>query len=212
MSGLIGMAKPLAIFLMIGVALLAHHSEKKSSYDSGYSVAKGKGDLALETLRKEHKAQALERSEERLKSAKEAAKKLQEEQARADALASELADQKRKNRATVDQLAGEIARVNDLYREALDAPAKPLPACVFTAGWVRVYDEATGARTPVHASGDISRAAAQSPEAIAAEQLGSRVSQQDVLKHHVQYAEQCRNTSAQLDLLIDAVKGGTRGL
>lgn len=174
----------------------------------GYRHAERSGLLALEQLRREH-ADA-ERDQARLvaDSAKAAAKKLLDEQARNDKLAADFAEQQRTHRKTTDRLTGEIARVNDLYRDALDAPPKPLPACVFTAGWVRVYDEATGAAAVgMHTPPDTGRAAAQVAEGRAAEQLDSGISQRDVLEHHTRYAEQCRNSAAQLDLLIDAVEG-----
>ncbi|MBA4289354.1 MAG: DNA-packaging protein [Pseudomonas sp.] len=174
----------------------------------GYRYAERSGLLALEQLRRDHadaeRAQALLAAD----SAKAAAKKLLDEQAHNDKLAADLADQQRTHRKTTDRLTGEIARVNDLYVKALDAEPEPLPACVFTAGWVRVYDEATGASAAgMPSATDTGRAAAQVAEGRAAEQLDSGISQRDVLEHHTRYAEQCRNTAAQLDLLIDAVKG-----
>ncbi|SFQ25268.1 hypothetical protein [Ectopseudomonas toyotomiensis] len=179
------------------------------AYRHGYDSAQTKGALALEKLRGEYQEQELARARAAEASAKAAAKRLQEEQARNDKLASDLAEQQRQHRQTTDRLSGEIARVNDLYREALDAPPKPLPACVFTAGFVRVWDESTGARAPaaLPAAADPERAAAQVAQARAAEQLDSGISQAALLGHHIQYAEQCRNTAAQLDALIDAVEG-----
>lgn len=174
----------------------------------GYRYAERSGLLALEQLRRDHADAERNQALLAAASAKAAAKKLLDEQARNDKLAAYLADQQRTHRKTTDRLTGEIARVNDLYRDALDAPPKPLPACVFTAGWVRVYDEATGAiAAGMPSATDTGRAAAQSTEGRAAEQLDSGISQRDVLEHHTRYAEQCRNTAAQLDLLIDAVKG-----
>lgn len=197
---------PLAIFLAL---LLAAHllieSWADAAYQDGHEAATADGNLALETLRGEYQALELARAQAVAADAKAAAKRLLDEQAHNDQLAADLAEQQRTHRRTTDQLIGEIARVNDLYRDALDAPPKPLPACVFTAGWVRVYDEATGAAVPT--ATDPGRTAAQSAEGNAAEQLDSGVSQRDVLEHHVRYAEQCRNTAAQLDLLIDAVQG-----
>lgn len=189
-----------AMYLLLGMI-------EKAAYDTGYSTAQTEGALALERLRSEHQEQELARARAAEASAKTAAKRLQEEQARNDKLASDMAEQQRQHRKTTDYLTGEIARVADLYREALDAPPKPLPACVFTAGWVRIYDEATGARAAVPGAADSGRAAAQSPEAQAAEQLDSGISQAALLGHHISYAEQCRNTAAQLDALIDAVEG-----
>lgn len=174
----------------------------------GYRYAERSGLLALEQLRRDHADAERDLAHLAAASAKAAAKKLLDEQARNDKLAADLAEQQRTNRKTTDRLTGEIARVNDLYRDALDAPPKPLPACVFTAGWVRVYDEATGAiPAGMPSATDTGRVAAQSTEGRAAEQLDSGISQRDVLEHHTSYAEQCRNTAAQLDLLIDAVEG-----
>ncbi|VXC72305.1 conserved hypothetical protein [Pseudomonas sp. 8Z] len=179
------------------------------AYRHGYDTAQTEGALALEKLRGEHQEQELARARAAEASAKDAAKRLQEAQAQNDKLASDLAEQQRQHRQTTDRLSGEIARVNDLYREALDAPPKPLPACVFTAGFVRVWDESTGARAPaaLPAAADPERAAAQVAQARAAEQLDSGISQNTLLAHHVHYAEQCKNTAAQLDALIDAVGG-----
>lgn len=196
----------------LGLLLLAlwlFLSVLRDAYDTGYAKAQTEGALALEKLHSEHQKQELARARAAEASAKAAAKRLQDEQARNDKLASDLAEQQRQNRKTTDYLTGEIARVADLYREALDAPPKPLPACVFTAGFVRVWDEATGARAPaaLPPAADPERTAAQGAQARAAEQLDSGLSQATLLGHHIQYAEQCRNTAAQLDALIDAVGG-----
>ncbi|SED35938.1 hypothetical protein [Pseudomonas anguilliseptica] len=200
--------RPLGPLLLIGALFWAHDSMLQNAHDAGFAQAKSDGNLALEKLRLEHTQLDLERAEAREASAKAAAKKLLDEQARNDKLAAELAEQQRTHRTTTDRLTGEIARVNDLYRDALDAQPKPLPACVFTAGWVRVYDEATGARAAgMPSAADTGRAAAQVAEGRAAEQLDSGISQRDVLEHHTRYAEQCRNSAAQLDLLIDALEG-----
>ena len=179
------------------------------AHQQGYAKAKAEGELALEQLRGTHLTLDLERAKVAADSAKQGAKKLQDEQARNDRLASDLAELQRTMRKTTDRLTGEIDRVNDLYRDALDAQPKPLPACVFTAGFVRVWDEATGARAPaaLPAAADPERTAAQVAQARAAEQLDSGISQATLLGHHIQYAEQCRNTAAQLDALIDAVGG-----
>ncbi len=152
----------LPLVLIAALGLLVNHLER-SAYKDGYAKARDEGALALEKLRGEHQEQELVRARAAEASAKAAAKRLQEEQARNDKLATDLAEQQRQHRQTTDRLSGEIARVNDLYRKALDAEPEPLPACVFTAGFVRVWDEATGARTraAVPAAADPGRAAAQ---------------------------------------------------
>lgn len=179
---------------------------KSGAYDEGYAKAADESALALEQLRGKHNQLELDRAMAAEADAKAAAKRLQEEQARNDKLAADLAEQQRTNRQTTDRLTGEIARVNDLYRGALDAQPEPLPACVFTRGFVRVWDEATGARSAVPAATDSGRAAAQVAESQALDQLDAGIGRADVLAHHVSYAEQCRNTADQLDALIDAVQ------
>lgn len=173
-------------------------------WNLGYDVAESRGSASLEQLRRHHAEQETDRARQAEANAKATAKKLQEEQARNDRLAADLAAAQRQHRETTDRLTGEIARVNKLYRRALDAAPEPLPACVFTAGWVRIYDEATGARMPAPTSSG--RAAAPAGEADPAEQLDTGLSQGDVLAHHVRYAEQCKGIADQLNRLIDAVE------
>lgn len=159
----------------------------------------------LEAQRATH-AEQREAQEHRARlGAEQAAKALQAEQQRADALAARLAEQQRQHRTTRDQLQKEVTRVSTLYRKALDAAPEPVPACVFTRGWVRLYDRAIGAELPA-APADPAGAAAPPAEVAAAEQLDSGVSQAGLLAHHIDYAEQCRNTSAQLERLIDLLE------
>ncbi|MGK4387744.1 DNA-packaging protein [Ectopseudomonas oleovorans] len=155
----------------------------RDAYDTGYAKAQTEGALALEKLRGEHQEQELARARAAEASAKAATKRLQEEQARERRLPSDLAEQNSANTGKQLTTSQEIARVADLYREALDAPPKPLPACVFTAGFVRVWDEATGARAPaaLSAAADPERTAAQVARARAAEQLDSGISQAALL-------------------------------
>lgn len=193
----------LPLALAVGAYLLVNALEQ-SAYDAGYATARIEGEVALMRLRNQHQAQELERARAAIEAAEAAAKRLQHELTRNDRLAADLADHQRQHRRTTDRLTGEIARVNDLYRQALDAAPEPLPACVFTRGFVRVWDQATGAHlpTPDHSSG----AAAQTTDARAAEQLDSGLSQNALLAHHIRYAEQCRNTAAQLGALINAIE------
>ena len=80
-----------AMYLLVGMI-------EKAAYDSGYSTAQTEGALALERLRSEHQEQELARARAAEASAKTAAKRLQEEQARNDSLASDLAEQQRQHR------------------------------------------------------------------------------------------------------------------
>lgn len=192
----------LALALSVVAALWLYGQRQ---WQGGYAEAKALGDKALAEWRLEQSRQDTARVQAALAAAEAAAQAVQKQQTRANQLAGELAEQQRQHRQTTDRLTGEIARVNDLYRDALEASPKPLPACVFTAGWVRVYDQATGARVP--AADDPQRTAASASQAAAAEQLDSGISQGQLLAHHIRYAEQCRNTTRQLELLIDQVSG-----
>lgn len=159
----------------------------------------------LEAQRTTHAEQREAQERSARLSAEQTAKALQAEQQRADALAARLAEQQRQHRTTRDQLQKEVTRVSTLYRKALDAAPEPVPACVFTRGWVRLYDRATGAELPA-APADPAGAAAPAADAAAAEQLDSGVDQARLLAHHIDYAEQCRNSAAQLERLIDLLE------
>lgn len=171
----------------------------------GIRLGAWQGELALEQLRRQHVEQQAEHDRIARYRAEQATKDLQDAQALADGLGAQLAEEQRRNRTTTDRLNKEITRVSSLYRRALDAPPEPVPACVFTRGWVRLYDQATGAELPA-AAADPAGAAAPTGETGAAEQLDSGIGQARVLAHHIGYAEQCKNTAAQLDRLIDLLE------
>ncbi|BBT16991.1 hypothetical protein WP8S17C03_30400 [Metapseudomonas otitidis] len=192
-----------------GVAMLvswAALSVLRDAYDIGFARAKAEGEAALEKQRAEHSQAEAERALQAAADAKAAATALREQTQRADQIAARLADQQRQYRQTTDRLTGEIARVNDLYRAALDAPPVPLPDCRFTRGFVRVWDEATGAAVPTTAHADPGRTAQAAADAGAADQLDAGIGRADLLRHHIRYAEQCRATAAQLGALIDVLE------
>lgn len=177
-----------------------------AAYRAGYTTATAEGEAALEKQRAEHSQAEAERALQAAADAKAAATALREQTQRADQIAARLADQQRQYRQTTDRLTGEIARVNDLYRAALDAPPVPLPDCRFTRGFVRVWDEATGAAVPTTAHADPGRTAQAAADAGAADQLDAGIGRADLLRHHIRYAEQCRATAAQLGALIDVLE------
>ncbi|MCM2318077.1 MAG: hypothetical protein NDI93_01965 [Pseudomonas sp.] len=189
--------------LLVGVVCAA--LGLAGGYAIGYRHASAQGSVALEQLGREHAEQQAEHDRIARYRAEQATKDLQNTQALADGLAAQLAEEQRRNRVTSDHLKKEIDRVSSLYRRALDAPPEPVPACVFTRGWVRLYDQATGAELPA-AAADPAGAAAPAGETGAAEQLDTGIGQARVLAHHIGYAEQCRNTAAQLDRLIDLLE------
>ncbi|MBG6291036.1 hypothetical protein I5I61_26570 [Pseudomonas nitroreducens] len=200
---------PVAVLVLFGVAFYCLGLRLQAMQDTaraqGYATAQAEGKAALELQQRKYAEAEARRAQQAAADAKASAKREAEQAARADRLTADLAEQKRQYRNTTDRLSGEIARVNDLYRDALDAPPKPVPACVLTRGWVRIYDEATGARVPTAA--DSAGATAPATAGDPAEQLPSGIDQRAVLAHHVRYAEQCQGTAAQLDALINVLEG-----
>lgn len=194
-----------AVLIIIGLVVAGAEAMQSIARAQGYATAQAEGKAALELQQRKYAEAEARRAQQAAADAKASAKREAEQAARADRLAADLAEQKRQYRNTTDRLSGEIARVNDLYRDALDAPPKPVPACVLTRGWVRIYDEATGARMP--AAAGPAGAAAPATAGDPAEQLPSGVDQRAVLAHHVRYAEQCQGTAAQLDALINVLEG-----
>lgn len=192
---------------LLMIALWAFLTALHDAHDTGYALAEAKGQAALEQLRTEHANAEAARALQAAADAKAAATALREQTQRADQVAARLADQQRQYRQNTDHLTGEIARVNDLYRAALDAPPVPLPDCRFTRGFVRVWDEATGAAVPATSAAHSGGAAATPADAGAVDQLDAGIGRPDLLRHHIHYAEQCRATAAQLDALIDVLEG-----
>jgi len=113
--------------------------------------------------------------------------------------------------ATIDQHAEEkrqlqerIPHVSTHYIPAPGAAAKPVPRCVFTAGWVRDFNAALGVPAPRTA------AAASAAEKTAwpapgsdAELLESGVTPADILAHAQDYGLWARANLAQLNGLLD---------
>ena len=94
-----------------------------------------------------------------------------------------------------------IPHATTQYRPTPDAPAQPLPQCVFTRAFVGVWNRALTATAGVpDATG---RAAAAPANADATGLLDSGIHQRDLLENHVDNAETCTAIRQQLDALID---------
>ncbi|WP_160286846.1 DNA-packaging protein [Pseudomonas knackmussii] len=170
----------------------------------GYEDGKADGDVALAELRQQVAEQGTETARRAQADAETAAKSLASEQQRGDRLASDLADAKRELRTKTESLQKEINRVTTLYRRALDAQPEPLPQCVFTRGFVRVWNSTGDGVADLSSTGQgSSRTAAPTAEGDPAEQLDSGVGQADVLDNRVRNGEQCAAIRAQLNRLID---------
>jgi len=190
---------------LIAAGVYGLHLYRQEGYDEGYSLAAAQGDKALAMLGETHANERRDTSQRALDETNRTLARLINEQERADQLAKQLADTQRLQRQTSERLTGEINRVTTLYRRALNKPPEPLPAAVFTTGFVRVWNSANGiaANSGLPAAETARRAAAPSDPTTAADQLDSGVSQGDVLINHTRNAELHASCRAQLNSLIN---------
>ncbi|CAG9261997.1 Putative phage protein Rz [Burkholderia diffusa] len=122
---------------------------------------------------------------------------------RAAALAGDLFAEKARHALESDELKRRIASVTSQYRPAPDAPLQDLPRCVFTAGFVRVWNAAAGADGVPATS---AAAGAVAPAGVD-DALDSGVRQDDILAHHVDASRRSRDIESQLNKLIDYIEG-----
>ncbi|MGL4885493.1 MAG: hypothetical protein ACRC4V_03945 [Aeromonas veronii] len=174
-------------------------------FSDGVKVGRSEGDVKVEKLARDHAELIAKKEKEARERLETLTTRLQSQQHSLNEMASQLADQQRDYRTATERLTGELNRVTTQYRRSLDAAPEPLPACVFTRDFVRLYDDATGAY-PMPETRHPGGAAASSDTTDAAWQLDSGISQRTFLAHHIRYAEQCRATAAQLNKLIDAME------
>lgn len=122
---------------------------------------------------------------------------------RAEQLSAALLDEQQAHAVSAQQLKKEIDRVTSQYRVKPGAPLQPVPRCVFTNGFVSVYNRAIGADgLPANQP-----AGAVDATPDAADAVDSGVSQQDVLAHVVDNGQHQRDIASQLNRLIDYVEG-----
>ncbi|KVN76024.1 hypothetical protein WL05_01885 [Burkholderia ubonensis] len=139
-------------------------------------------------------------------SVEQARVKEREETQRAAVLAGDLFAEKARHALESNELKRRIASVTSQYRPAPDAPLQDLPRCVFTGGFVRLWNAAAGP-DGVPAPGAAAGAAAPAGTDDA---LDSGVRQDDVLAHHIDTARRSRDIESQLNKLIDLVEGDAR--
>jgi hypothetical protein len=125
-------------------------------------------------------------------------------------LSGQLALEREQHAAEISTLKRSIQRVTTLYRPAPGAPARPLPECIVTAGAVRLWNAATGARTGT-ADTDAAPGGAD-PATDPADLTDSGVRLPDLLSHHADYAQRCRDIEAQLNRAIDYLQADPANL
>lgn len=129
------------------------------------------------------------------------------------ALSDQTVQQLRQDKAETARLADELQKEIDYVTEHWTPPGKtssePAPACMFTRGFVRVYNSAIGATSSstadmpatLRATGAV--AAASDTQAPDPSLQPSAVQRADILQHITGYGQQCQDTSNQLNRLID---------
>ncbi|PUA46964.1 DNA-packaging protein [Pseudomonas protegens] len=207
MKGLLSFVTPATWYVaVIAAVVLGLHLNWQDGYSEGFAIAEAQGRTAVANLRLEHSEEQRRIADATSESLKQANEKLRVEQERGSLLATQFADAKEAFRKNTDTLNGEIARVTTLYRRTLKSAPEPLPAAVFTAGFVRVWNTANGISASVHSQQTqqaASGAAAPTDGAGAADSLDSGVTQALVLGNQVRNGELHSSCRAQLNRLID---------
>ena len=189
---------------MISTDLVTHSIAVALGIAVGFGVAAG----PMARQEAAHTQQLLDAESARLDGAIAAAKRLRDEQQKAIQAGAELVQLRQQLATTQTELARKVAHVTTTYRPAPDAPAVAIPEPVFTWGFVRVWNAATGACAVPEADAagrdDASASACQAPGADQASDLApSGLSEADILHGFNDYATRCRGIEAQLGTLID---------
>ncbi|KWD09670.1 hypothetical protein WM34_29520 [Burkholderia ubonensis] len=187
------------VAVAVGAATIGAIAAGAIAYFGGYRAGALAGDAKVEKLERQY-ADAGRVAVEQAR-----AKEHAEAQRAAD-LAGDLFAEKARHALESNELKRRIASVTSQYRPAPDAPLQDLPRCVFTGGFVRLWNAAAGP-DGVPAPGAAAGAAAPAGTDDA---LDSGVRQDDVLAHHIDTARHSRDIESQLNKLIDLVEGDAR--
>ncbi|WP_028008653.1 hypothetical protein [Solimonas flava] len=109
-------------------------------------------------------------------------------------------------------LKQEVPRVVTVYRTAPGAAPQPLPQCLFTRGFLRVWDAALMPR-PADGAGGADQAAEHTDPTDGDDLIAEGLDQQTVLVNHVENAELTHNDRLQCAAAIEFLKtlpGGAR--
>jgi hypothetical protein len=162
-----------------------------------YLYAKSLGDTALANLKSQQADKAATAANESRVLVLQQVTRANEAESLLYATIDQFAEEKR-------QLQERIPHVSTQYIPAPGAAAKPVPRCVFTAGWVRDFNAALGvpAPRPGAATSAAEKAAWPTPGSDA-ELLESGVTPADILAHAQDYGLWARANVAQLNGLLD---------
>ncbi|WP_207848904.1 MULTISPECIES: lysis protein [unclassified Pseudomonas] len=162
-----------------------------------YSYAKALGDTSLANLKTQLAEKATAAANESRVLLLQQVTRANETEALLSATIAQHAEEKR-------QLQERIPHVSTQYIPAPGAAVKPVPRCVFTAGWVRDFNAALGVPAPRTAAAASAAEKAAWPAAGSdAELLESGVTPSDILAHAQDYGLWARSNLAQLNGLLD---------
>lgn len=198
---LVALAIIAAAGAVVAIAWLGLSAIKQTSYDAGFN--------ASEAAQATAKSKALAEQQRQLQA--EFKRQLDTAYSAITALRAANRDIAKREQ----QLRQEIDYVTTHYRQSPAATPEPLPACIFTAGFVSVYNGAIspgGAITttvPVASSAARADTTANTTEALDALQP-SDISQRDILHHISGYGSRCQAIETQLNGLIDYLENEQR--
>ncbi|WP_175948582.1 hypothetical protein [Burkholderia pyrrocinia] len=179
---------------VIGVAVVIAFAGA-AGYEHGYHVAKTSGDLALSEQRETQQKAAAD-------AARIADDRYATEVDRGNRAAQALIVAQQQIDHLTSTAKGKIDAVTQTYRPTLAANPEPLPRCVFTRGFVRVWNGVAvdAGADPVP---DSSAAGGANAATGADDALDSGVSQADLLDWFTDYAAHNRRIDAQLNKVLD---------
>lgn len=128
-------------------------------------------------------------------------------QAHGEKIASELDQTRTQLSEARVQLSRSVSRVTTHYKASPNAASQPLPAAVFTAGFVSVWNNALAMPTAGNqqATASITDAASACDSADCL--LASSITQADILTNHIDNSLRCSAIEAQLNQLINWHEG-----
>lgn len=191
------------IVALVSVALFAagEFAVYEWGYTKGFGVAQTAGNTALSTYKQTAQAAqatAVATANQDYYSAM--AKANQAEQALMDAT-RQLASQSQ-------QIKEQVDAVTHTYRPSPNVPAGPLPQCVFTRGFVRLWNDAIGANNRASAVQGSTAVTVSGTTPTTDDAVNSGLSQADILDWVIDYGARNQSVEKQLNELLDMQQQG----
>jgi|SRR5471030_160083 len=189
--------RPARILAIAFACLLSAIAGGAATAGFAFNYATALGDTDLANLKTQQAERATTAANESRVLLLQQVARVNETEAQVYAAIDQFAEEKR-------QLQERIPHVTTQYISAPGAAAKPVPHCVFTAGWLRDYNAALGVPPPRAGAADAaSKKAAWPAPGTNAELLESGVTPADILAHAQDYGEWARTNLVQLNELLD---------